>query len=149
MSFRCAPRCERGFSILELLTVLSVMGVLSGIAAFGFRELERPANNAATLLASTFKQARARALSSTTPFTVTASSSTHVIVTYGTSCSAGQTTDTTLDLELPRGAYMNDTAWSVCFNTRGLADTSLSIGVSDGGESKQVEVVLGGATRVL
>jgi hypothetical protein len=52
-------------------------------------------------------------------------------------------------LTLPSGAYLFDTSWSFCFNSRGLPDANIEIELRDvGGANRIVEVLLGGAVRI-
>ncbi|RIL06985.1 MAG: hypothetical protein DCC75_10380, partial [Proteobacteria bacterium] len=78
------------------------------------------------------------------------SSSSRLITLYGDNCAdPSPTTDTGFLLNLPSGAYLTDTTWSICFNSRGFPDANIELGLQDqGGEQKTIEILLGGAVRV-
>lgn len=144
-------RSQRGFSLLELMVTMGLVTVLLGIAAMSFRELSSAERNGAEQLAGFLKQARAKAVNSTLAYTVfpDPSDSGHVIATRGTACSAPQTVDSALELELPTGAELAATGWSICYTPRGLSQNSADIVVRHGSDTKTVRVVLGGGAKVL
>lgn len=155
MSTQPYRRCNRasaesGFSILELLTVTSLGVILSGVAVLDLRKFDDPLQNSAAQISSLMKQARAQAISSTSAYTVHPTSANHLVSERGTSCSdASPVNDPHLALELPSGAALSDTTWTVCFNSRGMPDGNIDIPLQDvGGESRTVEVLLGGAVRI-
>ena len=138
-----------GFTLIELLVAVVILGILGSIAAFNFSELANPAVNGASELAGFIRRARAKALASTMAYTIKPSASNKVITTYAPTCSTtDQTIDNILTLTLPTSAYLTQTAWSICFNTRGLSDSSANIIVQDDFTQKTVQVVLGGGVRV-
>lgn len=140
---------QSGFSLLEMLVALSVVGAISGIAVMNLRSLSSAAENGAAQLLGFFKQARAKAISTTSAYFVVPTSSSEVITRVGTSCSdAAPVADPALELSLPSGASLSDTTWSVCFTSRGLSDSNFSVTVLDTQSgSKTVEVLLGGGVR--
>ena len=141
---------ERAFTLLELLAVISISSILLGLASLNYRALENPVENGAEALMGFIKKTRAKALSATLAYTIKPLTPNKIITTYGTTCSSGtQTADPTFTITLPGSDYMTDTNWSVCYGTRGLANASADITVTDGVTSKVVEVVLGGGTRIL
>ena len=127
---------------------MALIAITMGVAAANLRTFKEPATSGASQLVGFMKQARAKALASTLAYTVKPASSTRVMTTFGSSCSATQTTDTSLSLVLPTGASLAATTWSVCFGVRGLADTSIDITVADQAMTKVVQVALGGGARV-
>jgi len=147
---RAKNNFERGYSLVELLVVITMISIIMSIALFDYRSLQDPVEHGAQQLTAFFRKTRAKALASTRAYFISPSTSQLVVTSYGTSCQdASPLVDGTLELELPSGAFMTDTDWSFCYSTRGFSDTSVDIIVSDGAESKTVEVVLGGAARVL
>lgn len=140
----------KGFTFLELLTVLAITGILIAIANFNLLALEDPASNGASELMGVLKKARAKALSSSTAYTISPVSTDEVMATVGVSCSSiTQTEDTSFRFELPSRAHLSDTTWVICYDPRGLANTSADIQISDNLITRTVQVVLGGAVRVL
>jgi prepilin-type N-terminal cleavage/methylation domain-containing protein len=139
----------RGFSILEVIVVMALAGVLLGIAAFNFRALRDPAQDASQQVMGFFKQTRARALASTRAYTISPASATQLVTTYGDTCtSTTQTNDPQNTLTLPDGAEMETLGWTFCYSTRGLSSSSVNITVSDENSSHVVQAVLGGGVRV-
>ena len=147
-SHRAMHYCK-GFTLLELLVSITIVGILMSFATFDYRALENPVQNGAQALMGFMKKTRAKALASTLAYTITAANSGRIITTYSTVCSGTQTADSSLTLNLPSSAHLTDTSWSICYNTRGLSDNSADIVVSDGTTTKTVQVVLGGGIRVI
>jgi len=149
MSRRAAENCS-GFTLIEVLVTLSLAFILSMIAIMNLKELDNPLTNGSAQLASFFKQVRSRAVSSTLAYTIYPSTSDRIETRFAERCSDGTTTDDdTLVLDLPTGASLTDTDWTLCYSARGLPDGTLEVEVYDGeGQYKTVEVFLGGAVRV-
>ena len=142
---------SNGFTMLELVIVMVIINALTGIAIAGLKDYNRPSQNAADLTRAIFKQARAKAIANTAAYKIAASGATLITASYADKCSSVTfINDPLLELEMPEGALLETTGWSVCFNSRGLADTNLTISLrGSDGESKSIEVLLGGATREL
>ena len=140
---------ECGFSLLELLAVLSTAGVLTLMASAGLNDMVDPLRNASAELQGYFKQVRARAIATTSSYTVVPSGTGTVTATFSDSCSSSdQTADGRLLLNLPSGARFSATDWSVCYTARGLPLENLQIELADNdGESRTLEIYLGGAVR--
>ncbi len=140
----------RGFTIVECLVAMGLFMVLSGIAVMNLKELDDPVVNGSAQLAAFFKQVRAQAVSSTLAYTAVPVSGDRVETRYGSTCADTATTDDdSLVLELPTGASILDTDWTLCYSARGLPDGNLTVEVYDGGGNyRTVEVFLGGAVRV-
>ena len=140
---------QHGFTLLEMMAVVAIFGVLSGIAIINLKEFSNPVENGAAQLLGFMKQARARALSTTSAYFVMPTSVTHIITKYGVNCSDGApVVDSTLTMNLPSGASLTATNWSICFTARGLSDSNTTVVVSDGSGSKTLEVLLGGGLRI-
>lgn len=140
----------KGFSVLEVLVALLISGVLAGMAMLNARALYHPSSGAAESLANFIKAARSKALATTSTYTIVPVSSTVIKTTVSTSCSSTtQEDDLDLVLEFEDGASLDDTNWSICFSSRGTSNSSATISVSDNYGSGQVQVVLGGGTRIL
>ena len=141
---------SRGFTLFELLVAISIAGIMTGMAWFSFKALDDPASDGAGQLMGLLKKGRSRALASTSAYTIKPLSVTKLQATYGTSCaSATQTVDPTMALTLPSHALLNDTTWTICYNARGLSNSSSSILLHDDDSTRTIQVVLGGAVRVL
>ena len=149
LTSRVSYRSSRGFTLVEMVVALCMIGVLMMFVGFNFKAIENEAQNGASELIGFLKKSRAKALTSTASYTITPVSSTLIRTTYSTSCSGAQTNDPSLSLELPTGAHLESTVWSVCYSSRGLSDSSVNIVISDDYRSKTVQVVLGGGARIL
>lgn len=138
--------------MLELLVVMAISTILITTAVSNLKELVNPSQNAAAEIASTIKQARAKAIASTSSYRVQGESATSLKALTGTSCAQDpndMVEDTKLSLDLASGASFVDPNWFVCFSSRGLPDANVTIQVRDNySTTKEVEVMLGGAVRV-
>lgn len=135
---------------MEMMTVLAMIIIITGIALFNFRGLRNPQNASAMEIMSFIKQARSKAVASTQAYTVSANSITKIIAKYSASCSSGNlTTDPLMVVNLPHGASLQNTTWTVCFEARGFSRSAVNIVVTQDGVTKTVQVVLGGAVRVI
>jgi Tfp pilus assembly protein FimT len=141
---------QRGFSILELCFVLVLTTVLSGLVAYNFlAEKDKPQFDANHLVAL-FKRARARALATTQAYTIRPTSVSAIEVIPSSSCdTVDNTTTEVLSLELSGENQLQDITWSICFSPRGIGNGSASIPISNGSETKTVEIFVGGAARIV
>lgn len=140
-----------GMSLVELLVVLAVAGIALGASSLYLRPMEAPLQTGAADLEGFLRQARGRALATTSAYRIAPSNSRVVEAEFAANCGASTwTSDPGVALELPRQVTMTDTSWSVCFNSRGLADSNLVVSLTHpSAGSRQIEVLRGGAARVL
>ena len=137
--------------MIELLTVMALIGVVAGVYSLYLRPMEARLDTAASHLESQLRSARLKAMATTSSYRVAPLTDAVVIAQWAPTCSASDwTLDRRLELELPRGVRLASTDWSVCFSSRGMTDVNASVTVTypDYG-TRQVEVFLGGATRVV
>lgn len=141
---------QNGFTIIELVVVLSMFSIILGMAIVNLSELVNPVENGAASIMAFMKEARARALSTTSAYTVYPTSTRRVITEYGDTCSdASPVADGSLVIDLPSNVFLSDTTWSVCFDSRGFPDANVTVPVVDIYEgTRTVEIFLGGAVRV-
>jgi len=139
---------ERGFTIFELVVVLGISAVMMTIGITNLRSLEDPLEVSVMEVQSFFKLTRARAISTTSAFTIVPVSRLRLETRVSETCGeADPDNDETLFLNLPDGTSLESTAWSVCYSSRGIADNNVMANIQDGrGNTKWVEVLLGGAT---
>ncbi len=139
-----------GFSLLEMIIVISLLGIVSGFAVLSLERMINPAESGAATAAHFMKEVRARAMSTTFSYRIRASDTRTIIAEFASSCdSASFTADEELILLLPDEVTMTDLSWSVCFSQRGFAEASESIPLEDlYGTEHTVQVFLGGAVRV-
>lgn len=141
---------EAGTSILELMVVCGIIAIMAGTAAFNVKEMDRPLENSSAAVQSFFKQARAKAIATTSAYTVYPVSASRLATKVGTTCAqASPPADSTLTLDLPAKTRLTSVGWSTCFSSRGFASTDLSLAVrsDEDGAIRTVDVFLGGAVR--
>ena len=145
-------RNQRGYTLVELLVTMTVGSILMGITAANLRAYSRGSKNAVAMIQGFVKQARAKAISRTAAYKIYADPGGKKIRTsFANSCSSATfVTDASLVLDMPEETSLVSPSWSVCFNSRGIADSNITISFKtrDAG-TKQLEVLLGGATREL
>lgn len=141
-----------GFTLFEMLLVLALTSILSYIGVSGLKNLASPIQDATTSTVSFLKVVRARALATTSSYTVYPISSTRLGTRYSASCEDDpltMTTDSTLLLQFPAGASLESTSWTVCFTARGLAFDDATLAINGTGGTRKLEVLLGGSVRVI
>jgi prepilin-type N-terminal cleavage/methylation domain-containing protein len=141
---------DDGFSAIELLVVIAITATLLATAAVNLRRLDNPLLNGSAQLMAFVKQARAKAVSTTSAYIIEPAGAARVIARYGSSCADGTLEDDSqLILDLPSGVSLADTSWSICFNSRGLSDADINLDlVNLEGRHQILELFLGGAVRL-
>lgn len=142
--------CQRGYSLLELMVVLALVAITSGIAIANLRELQDPVKTGASQLSGFIKQVRSRAMSATQAYLIMPASSDRVMALRANTCSALEwQSDSKLVLDLPSGVSLNAQDWDICFSSRGFPDDNIRIAISDlDSRQREVEVLLGGSVRI-
>jgi len=139
---------NRGFTILELLVVLGLIGILTLVAATNLKPLENPVYSSTHNLAAFFKQARARAVSTTSAYEVRPTSTNRIAAFYGQNCSSIEEIESQMVLDIPSRVSLLNTDWSVCFTARGLSSNNIEVEITDGEITRSVEILLGGMARI-
>jgi hypothetical protein len=142
---------QAGTSLIELLTVLAMVGLSVGATTAILAPAEAPLETGAVLLEGFFTRARARAMATTSAYRVRAVDADSVVAQFAGSCSAATWTDEErMELELPRDVTLPDTSWTVCFTSRGAADANVLVALNHPRTgTKQVEVFTGGSARIV
>lgn len=142
---------QAGYSLIEALTVVALLGLAAGSAPLFLRRAEAPLDNGFSLTEAFLRRARARAVATTSACRVTPAGRGRLVVSHAATCGAlAWTAEDDLALDLPRGVTLDDDTWSLCFDGRGLSNENRVIALShpDYG-TRSIEVLLGGATREL
>ena len=141
---------HQGFTLVELLIVLGIFGIVMGIAAMNLRPLSGDLQAAANEVAGTFKQARARAMATTSAHRVAPNAAgDSLIVEVAQDCtSTNWTTNDRLTRNLREQVTLERTDWLVCFNSRGLAESGPTFDLSSReGKTINIRVFLGGTVE--
>jgi Tfp pilus assembly protein FimT len=140
---------EGGFTIVETVVSLGILAVVMGIAVANIKKFDDPLSDASNELVGFFKQARAKAVSNTSAYTVYPISATKLGTKFAAKCTdTTTTTDSVLTLTFPTGAHLNATNWTLCYSARGMPDGNLTVDLRDANNTlKTVQVYLGGGAR--
>ena len=144
-------RSQAGVTLIEMMAVLALAAILLGIGAVYLTPMAAPLKTGTEIVEAAFRQARGRAIATTTAYRVRPTSATEIVGEFAPSCGAGTWTDEPkIYRELPEKATFTSQVWSVCFSPRGVASSNVVVTIThpDFG-SRQVEVMLGGAVRIL
>ncbi len=142
---------EKGFSLVELLVVLSLTSILLGFGVYGVHQLVNPAISASEELVTLLKVVRSKAISNTVAYKLEPSGSNRLVASYRAECVSTDPwkSDGQLTLNLPSGAYLSSNSWVVCYDTRGFPDANVVFDVREsGGKKKTIEIYLGGGLSV-
>lgn len=143
-------RRTTGFTLLELLVVILILGILLSIVGINLTKLRNPAREGQALTSATLKTIRARAIATTSAYRMTLSTDKLSLqADTATDCSSTTWTRKALyDMTLPDKAAFQNTAWIVCFNSRGTISTlpALPLTVTDSNNHQYgLQAYLGGA----
>jgi prepilin-type N-terminal cleavage/methylation domain-containing protein len=142
-------RKEDGVTLLEVVTVLILMGIIVAMAAPGFSALNSDSRNGALQFLFYVSSVRAEAVASTSSLTVSPTNSRQISVMSGNSCdSTTQTSEVTLGFTLPDGASFTDTGWSFCMDPHGISDHNIIVSIEDERKTYDLEIMLGGAVEL-
>jgi prepilin-type N-terminal cleavage/methylation domain-containing protein len=146
----------QGFTLIEMLVTMAVIGILFSIAALSFQRLDNPVQDGVAELSSFLKQTRATALSTTSAYRLAISAdSTTLSATTAPSCAtptAAWTADPATKLTLPATVVISAITggtWPICITSRGFStqDVTLTLTGSNA-RTGQVELLIGGGTKV-
>lgn len=140
---------NKGGTLVNMVVVMGIVGILSSAGISNYKALSNPLANASFSTQHFLKFARGQAMSNTRAFQVVPASSTRMSLLSGVNCDSTMTPVPGKFLDLPNGATIDDLAWSVCFNSRGLADSNVIFDLTGAnGKVRTLSVALGGGVKV-
>jgi len=145
-----------GFTLLEVLVVLGIIAVLASVISMNFRGLQKPALSDARAISAAIKVARSKAISTTSAVQARFDIASKTLsLQQGESCDTATWTNlassynVTLNHAVTLVAPASLTPWEVCFNSRGLANSTPSLQIKDSRSPiYTISVFLGGAVKV-
>ena len=134
---------SRGFTLSEILAVTGIFGILAVIAVPQFSALQPSLrlNGAARQVFSEIMSARMKAVNENTTYTVTFPNDHSIQI-------AGSTTRTVDIQALYSGVTLSSSASSISLSSRGTADVSSTITITNTSGSKTVSVKITGAATI-
>lgn len=142
-----------GFSLVELLAVMAIFGVTATLAGLTLFAVNDPLRSATFEAEAVLKQARVRAMASTSACRSISTDATTIVTECAPNCGAGDmdwVPQENLELTLLDDVQLADPGWLICFNSRGLANNSGAIDLTytdhnSVTEDAQIGVLFGGA----
>ncbi|AWN23203.1 hypothetical protein DKM44_08170 [Deinococcus irradiatisoli] len=127
------PLTGQGFTLIEMLVVLAILGVLLTIGIFSVQGLHNDAGSAAAILKASFVETRAQAMAT--------SSARRIVLSGGAlnyarndACTSGSGWSALAAPALPDGVQLSAApGWSICFTPRGSLQTvpTSALGIVD------------------
>lgn len=137
----------RGVTLIEILAAFIIFTILLSSGLVNLRALVHKNRSSAEEVSSFLNLVRGMSISQTRTIIVKPSTSTRLVALGVSSCADNSGTQL-LSLDLANGAVFQQTDWAVCFNSKGLSNTSGSIVITEGNRSSTVQISLGGISRV-
>jgi len=139
---------EKGFTLIELMVVLSVIALISMTAFANIKVLDNPLHNAVSSNLIFLQLARAKAISKTRYCKVYPSFNKQIVVAFGSSCETATDVDSSTKYDFPTGTSLSNTDWSICFTPRGFSHTNISFDITNQtAQTSTIEVSLGGGAK--
>lgn len=155
-------KINHGFTLLEVLLILSIFGILSSVGVYSLLNLRSPARDTARTVHSALMQLRSSAATNTQARRMVLNSDQTLSLQSSLSCSeADQSKWTTYEtaVQLPDRIRARPVTFTnnavplsgpnviVCFTPRGQASASANLTVADSRSSYTVQVALAGGVK--
>ncbi|MFT2721597.1 type II secretion system protein [Deinococcus sp. A31D244] len=150
----------QGFTLLELLVVMAILGILFGFGMWSYRSAQNPAREVSRGTHAALIQLRADAVANTQARRMILTNGGDLQFQSGATCAATTWTETStvpladldpqsrVSLTLASPTFTAaQTKVVACFSSRGQASASSELQVRAGTRAYVVEVALGGAVR--
>lgn len=148
-----------GFTLIEVIVTVAVMAILLAVGFVNLRPLSNDLLNDTTRVAGVFKQAKIRAISTTSGYRIVKQSGTTLVAQYSVdtvcantvgSTAVTWTTDPKLSIVLDSDSRLQEqNGVIVCYDSRGLAKSSPTLTLKNSeGKTMKVEVFAGGSVEV-
>jgi prepilin-type N-terminal cleavage/methylation domain-containing protein len=113
---------SKGFTLVELLVCLSLVGVISGLAAVGIHSSLDTHRTDANATAQFLRTTRSRALASVHSYVITPESSSSLVAEAVVSCKDRRKVTSVTPIKLFVAPYLRyaPLSWDLCFESRGL-----------------------------
>ncbi len=140
-----------GYSLIETLGVVAIMALLTMFTLVSLKPMEQPVEAMADVLQGTLRQARSKAMATTTAQRVRIFKGDLVVeAAGGAACKSPWVADMSMTQGIPDDIALSPTNWKVCFDSRGVASSSVTITMKHPKyDPKQLQIMLGGSTRWL
>jgi len=138
-----------GFSLIELLAALALLGILCTVAFTNVGALENPLVSTSSNMSHYFRLVRVRAIAQTRSIRIAPSSAYRLEAGTASNCEAeafeplGE-----LDFDLDEEVRLGSTEWEVCFTQRGLVHQAVAFELSGDNGTRTVEIALGGGVHI-
>ncbi|MCX7952177.1 MAG: GspH/FimT family protein [Deltaproteobacteria bacterium] len=139
----------RGLSLAEVLFTLVILFLLFSSGISNFKLLVGKNKTSAEQIVSFLNMVRGMAISQTRHILVAPTSNTQIRTYRVSDCRDVTGPIDNFSFVLPAGAFLQNSSWRICFNSKGLSDASGYLTVIEGNKSTVIEVALGGVSRLV
>lgn len=160
MSF---PRAQSGFTLLELLVIMAILGILFALGGYSYLSTRNPPRDAARTVHAALLTLRSQAMSNTQARRILLVNDQQLVLQSALRCSEtdqskwtqigivpldpGPRPLTLSTLKTPEDLVTPDTYRVSCFTSRGLTDKAGFLGISDGKRAYLISIALGGGVK--
>ncbi len=156
-------RAQSGFTILELLVVMAILGILFAVGGYSYLSTRNPPRDAARTVHAALLTLRSQAMSNTQARRIILVDDQNLVLQSALRCSetdqskwtqigtvpldSGSRPLTLSTLKTPADLIAPGKYTVLCFTSRGLAAKAGFLGISDGKRAYLISVALGGGVK--